>query len=201
VTGVDRGGAGARIGFGLGVGVARRQPGAPIAEAAVEAGEEAGEVAPDRGGVAVAVGVAPGAEALEPEYEIGRRRRCGGRRLDRERGGPRIARSCISKRAFCVRCALRRRVLRISERRTAASQRGHRAWRGAVAHLPQPAEHRLARVQRILEDHCPRAGVDLARQRVEGLPDTGIALDQQRIDQRRVLRTFYHRRARSDGLS
>src|SRR5262249_57359724 len=54
------------------IGVARRQARAPITEAAVEPGEDAAEIAARVGGIAVAVDLSPGADALRPEREVGR---------------------------------------------------------------------------------------------------------------------------------
>src|SRR5262249_26819603 len=77
IGGIDIGRACARAHAEARIGVAGGGTQAPLAEAAIEACEEAGEVAADIGGVAVAVDLAPGADALRPEREVGGLRRSG----------------------------------------------------------------------------------------------------------------------------
>src|SRR5262245_25655539 len=75
ICGVDIGRTRPRAHAHARIAVARRQARAPITEAAVEPGEDAAEIAAHVGGIAVAVDLAPGAEALRPEREVGSLRR------------------------------------------------------------------------------------------------------------------------------
>src|SRR5262245_23534049 len=72
IRSVDVGGTRPRAHAHARIAVARRQARAPITEAAVEPGEDAAEIAARVGGIAVAVDLAPGADALRPEREAGR---------------------------------------------------------------------------------------------------------------------------------
>src|SRR5204862_7791048 len=87
-------GRAASIGVVMRTGVAGGDAAAPVAEARIEAGDDAGKVAPQGCGVAVAVELAPGAEALRPECDVV----AGGRRgLDRRRlrVGERVRQSLV----------------------------------------------------------------------------------------------------------
>src|SRR5262249_34756367 len=75
IGGIDGGRTGPRRHARGRIGVACGQAHSPLAEAAVEAGEDATEVAANFGGVAVAVDLARGAHALRPEHEFRRLRR------------------------------------------------------------------------------------------------------------------------------
>src|SRR6185295_18991643 len=82
---VDAGAARTGIDIEIGAHIACHKAGAPrVAEARINAGEEAAEPALQRGGVAIAIGMAPAAETLRPEGQIARGTSCAGRGLHRE---------------------------------------------------------------------------------------------------------------------
>ena len=70
--------------------------------------------------------------------------------------------------------------IRIGQCRSAKPQRRHRAGHTRKRRLTQPSEHRVAHEQAVVEHGRLRAGVDLARERVEGLPSAGGGLAQER---------------------
>src|SRR5262249_25635438 len=88
IRGVDVGGTRPRAHAHARIAVARRQARAPITEAAVEPSEDAAEIAAHVGGIAVAVDLAPGADALRPEREGGSLCRRRERRRPDRKGGP-----------------------------------------------------------------------------------------------------------------
>src|SRR5262249_24954546 len=102
---------------------------APLAEAAIEAGEEAGEVAADIGGVAIAVDLAPGADALRPEREVGGLHRSSERRrLDRE---GRLLRIRVAQAGIRQGGGSG-----VGEDGSAGAKRGERPWAACIGCLP-----------------------------------------------------------------
>ena len=127
--------------------VAGRDAGATVrADARVDAGDEAREVAPYARGIAVAVEAAPGAKTLRPEHDVGGRRRRHQRRLhDRGLG--------VGKRG---------KLLAVREGQRPAERERRHAGVAAIGSLAQPAEHRGAHIAALVHQHARGRGVHFA---------------------------------------
>ena len=149
----------------IGAHIAGHKAGAPsLAEARIDAGEEAAEPALQRGGVAVAVGMAPAAETLRPEGEIARGTSCAGRGL-----------GCVSGAGV---------VRRVGQCRTAEAERAKITGNAGIRTLPHAAEHCAARELRFLALRVVHAAEHFAGERIERLPRAGDGLVEHGNDER-----------------
>jgi hypothetical protein len=147
---VDPGTAGAGGNVEVGAQIAGDKTGAQgVAEACIDAGEEAAEPARQRRRIAVAVGAAPAAETERPEGEIAPCTVRAGRTLHRQAGvgGGRVGQ------------------LRPAERK-----RTHVPGNAGIGDLPHAAEHAAAGELRLRGLRRVHAAEDLAGQRIERPP-------------------------------
>ena len=161
---VDAGAARARIDIEIGAHIARHKARAPgLAEARIDTGEETAEPALQRGGIAVAISLAPAAETLRPEGET--------------------ARPVIR-----TRCSFHREAIGIgrgvSQLRSAEAKRAQFAGNAGIRTLPHAAEHRAARELRRLALRVVHAAEHFARERIERLPRTVGGLVEHCDDER-----------------
>ena len=176
---VDAGAARARIDIEIGAHIAGHEAGAPrVAEARIDTREEPAEPAPQRRGIAIAVGMAPAAETLRPEGEIARGTACAGRSLGR-----------VTSIGV---------VRRVGQCRTAEAERAKITGNAGIRTLPHAAEHRAARELRFLALRVVHAAEHFAGERIERLPGTGDGLiehgDDERIGDRAPVERRCHRR-------